>query len=87
MATDGGKAYAFKVTGSVILCIQQDGILHKPVWLRTGFDTLTRLFYWVGLKRNVQKTVGMVCHPCRVFGVQADKAYTQRMTGVGWDCK
>ena len=51
------------------------------------FDMLTRIFDRVGLKMNVQKTVGMVCHPCQVSGVQEDKAYTQRMTGTGGSYK
>ena len=29
----------------------------------------------------------MVCHPCRAAGVQADEAYTRRMTGVGRNYK
>ena len=52
-------------------------------WLNTAFDTLTGLFDWVGMKTNFKKTVGVVCHPCRAFGVQADEAYTRRMTGEG----
>ena len=55
----------------------------NPGWLQTAFDTLTGLFDRVGLKTNVQKTVGMVCHPCRAEGVQAEKAYTWRITGAG----
>ena len=34
-----------------------------PGWIQTKFDMLTRLFDQVGLKTNVQKTVGMVFHP------------------------
>ena len=52
-----------------------------PGWLQSAFDTLTGLFDQVGLPKNVCKTVGMVCRPCRVAGVQADEAYTRRMTG------
>ena len=51
-------------------------------WIQTKFDTLTGLFNRVGLKKNVTKTVGMVCHPCQAAGVQADKAYTRWMIGV-----
>ena len=31
-----------------------------PVWLQIAFDTLTGLFGWVGLRKNVKKIVGMV---------------------------
>ena len=37
----------------------------NPGWLQTAFDTLTGIFDRVGLNKNVQKTVGMVCHPAR----------------------
>ena len=40
------------------------------------------LFDRVGLRKNVRKTVGMVCQPCRAAGVR-DKAYTRRMTREG----
>ena len=58
-----------------------------PVWLQTAFDTPVGLFDWVGLKTDVQKTVGVVCHPCRAVGVRADKAYTRWMIGMGQDYK
>ena len=44
---------------------------------------LTELFYRVGLRISVRKTVGMVCRTWQVAGVQVDKAYTRRMTGEG----
>ena len=50
--------------------------------LQTAFDTLTGIFNPVGLKKNVKKTVGMVCHPCRAAGVREDKTYNQKMTGA-----
>ena len=54
-----------------------------PGWIQTAFDTLTGIFDWVGLKKNVRKTIGMFCHPCRADRVRADEAYTRRMTGAG----
>ena len=54
-----------------------------PVWLQTAFDTLTVLFDWVGLKNNVRKTVGLVCHPCQAVRIRSDEAYTRKMTGLG----
>ena len=54
-----------------------------PGWLQLSFDFLTGLFDWVGLRKNVRKTVGMVSRPFRAYGVRAYKAYTHRMTGEG----
>ena len=55
----------------------------NPGWLQTTFDTLTRLFDRVELKKNVRKTVGTVCHPCGAAGVRADQSYNHQMTGEG----
>ena len=46
------------------------------------FDMLKGLFDRVGLKTNVRKKVGMVCHSCQAVGVRSDEAYTRRMTGA-----
>ena len=32
-------------------------------WIETAFDMLTGIFDWVGLKKNVKKIMGMMCHP------------------------
>ena len=53
-----------------------------PGWLQTVFEILTGLFEQVGLKTNVRKKVGMVCHSCQAVGVRSDEAYTRRMTGA-----
>ena len=37
--------------------------------LQAALDILAGLFDRVGLQINVNKTVGMVCHPCSIFGV------------------
>ena len=47
-----------------------------PGCIQTAFDTLTGIFDRVGLKMNVQKPVGVVCHPCRAARVWAYEAYT-----------
>ena len=39
--------------------------------LQGDFDTLTGLFDRVGLRKNVVKIVGMICHPCRAVGTQS----------------
>ena len=54
-----------------------------PGWLQSEFDLLAGMFDWVGLQTNVCKTVGIVCRPCRVAGVRADKSYNRRMTVEG----
>ena len=37
----------------------------------------------MGLRTNVQKTVGVVCQLCRAVEVQAGEAYKRRITGEG----
>ena len=37
----------------------------------------------LGLKTNVLKTLGIVCHPHQAVKVQVDKEYNWQMTGVG----
>ena len=39
-----------------------------PVWLQVAFNALVGLFERVDLRRNVGKTVGMVCHPYQAAG-------------------
>ena len=40
----------------------KDGLVasNDPEWLQGVFDTLTGLFYRVGIQTNVRKTVGML---------------------------
>ena len=54
-----------------------------PGCLYTTFDTMTGIFGRVGLRINVRKTVGVVCHQCRAAGVWVEEAYIRRMTGKG----
>ena len=49
----------------------------NPKWLQTAFDMLTRLFDREGLKTNVWKTMGVVCHPFWEARVRSDEAYTR----------
>ena len=35
-----------------------------PAWLQGAFSALVAIFDRVGLRKNVNKTVSMVCHPC-----------------------
>ena len=55
----------------------------EPGWLQGAFNTLLGLFDRVGLRTNVGKTVGMVCHPCQVAGNLTTEAYGRSITGVG----
>ena len=55
-----------------------DGMMAStdPGWLQTAFDTMTGIFNRMGLRKNVKKTVGMLCHPFQVAGVLEEKSYT-----------
>ena len=55
----------------------------EPQWLQGAFSTLVRLFYRVGLRTNVGKTISMVCCPCQAAGNQSKAAHGIRMTGEG----
>ena len=63
----------------------KDGMVASTaqVWLQTAFDMPTGLFDQVEMKKNAQKTVGVICHPCRATGVWSDEAYTRCMAGAG----
>ena len=52
-----------------------------PRWIQWDFDTLVSLFEQVGLRKNVGKTVRMVCHPCQAAGTQSSAAYGRKMMG------
>ena len=83
---EGGNT-RLKVQTSLLYA--DDGMVASTdlVWLHIIFDMLTGLFYWAGLKMNVRKTVGMVCHPYRTVRVRSEKSYTLKMTGVGQEYK
>ena len=44
---------------------------------------LTGFFEWVGLQKNVRKTVGVVCQTCQAVGVRTNEAYTWNKAGWG----
>ena len=54
-----------------------------PHWLQWAFDALVSLFEGVGLRKNVGKTVSMVCRPCQATGTKLEAAYVRKMTGEG----
>ena len=55
-----------------------------PAWFQGTFSALVAIFYRVGLRTNVNKTVSMACHPCRAgSGTRTTAGYSRRMTGVG----
>ena len=56
--------------------------LLDPAWLQGTFNALVGLFDRVGLRKNVGKTVSMVCHPCQATaGNITQAAYGRRLTG------
>ena len=57
--------------------------LYDPHWLQGAFNTLVGILDRVGLRENVRKTVGMVCHPCQAAGNLSEAAYGRRVTGKG----
>ena len=68
------------------LLYADDGMVASsdPVWLQGAFNALVGLFDRVGLQTNVEKTVGMVCHPCQATGGNITQtAYRRRLTGEG----
>ena len=74
-----------KITVKVTL-FYADGVMVAsidPGWLQLVFDTLTDIFDLMMLQTNVQRTVGIVCRPCRAARVREDYSYTRRMTGEG----
>ena len=57
--------------------------LLEPQWLQGTFSTLVVMFDRVGLRTNLGKTVGMVCHLCQAAGNQLEAAHRRRITGEG----
>ena len=49
-----------------------------PRWIQGAFNTLVGLFDRVGLRTNVRKKFGMVCHPCQAEGNLLEAAYGRR---------
>ena len=55
-----------------------------PKWIQGVFSALVAIFYRVGLQKNVDKTVSMVCQPCRAgSGNRTAEGYRRRITGDG----
>ena len=52
-------------------------------WMQGAFSTLVGLFDWVGLRKNVVKTVEMVCCMCQAVGTQSEAAYKRKIMGMG----
>ena len=58
-------------------------MLSDPHWLQWAFNALVSLFKRMGIRKNVGKTVSMVCRPCQTAGNQSEAAYGRKMTGEG----
>ena len=55
-----------------------------PEWLQGAVSALVDIFDRVGLQTNVDKTVSMACHPCRVGSDnRTTEGYRRRLTGDG----
>ena len=83
---DGGRRQAEEGIKAQEAILYADNMMVASTnlgWIQTVFDTLTGLFYQVGLKTNLRKTVVMVYHPCQADGVRSDKAYNQQMIEGG----
>ena len=52
-------------------------------WLQGAFNNLVSLSERVGLRKNVGKIFGMVCHPCQAARNLSEEAYRRRVTGEG----
>ena len=68
------------------LVYADDGIVASsdPAWPQGAFNALIGLFDRVVLRKNVRKTVRMVCHPCQATaGNITQAAYERRLTGEG----
>ena len=54
-----------------------------PGWLQGAFSTLSELFYWLCLRKNSGKTVGMVFCLCQAAGNQLVATHERRLKGAG----
>ena len=73
-------AYFYAYKGLVVLNI--------PERLQRLFNIITDLFGRIGLRNNLQKTVGIKCHPCHTSGSISVVLYKIQVTGIGpnyWD--
>ena len=61
-----------------------DGLITspRPAHIQEALGVLTGLFDRVGLNKNVNKTIEMVCQPCHFVVRHSEVAYMRRMTGV-----
>ena len=57
--------------------------LWDPGGIQGVFNALIGLFDRVGLRTNVGKTVGMVCHPCEAAGNLTMETYGSSITVMG----
>ena len=57
--------------------------ISDPRWLQGNFNNLVGLFDRVGLRKNIGKTVVMVCHPCQTAGNILEAMYGRKVTGEG----
>ena len=56
---------------------------NQPESLQRAFEVLVDLFNLVGIWKNTEKIVGMVCQPCHLPGGMSEEAYKIRTAGKG----
>ena len=82
----GPEGFGHTVMEKATLFYVFDSLLRptNTVWLQCLFDTMISLFKWVGLQKNIEKTVTMVCQPGTIAGRQSTTSYGRRMNGKGY---
>ena len=78
MPTEAGTGgLGLTIIDLVVYLYAYDGLLTSTHLerLQRVFDVLASLFGRVGLRTNMAKTVGMVCHTCHAPGGMSEEAY------------
>ena len=82
----GGKdSWGREVEHHAAFFCADDGLIAStdPVWLQVVSDTLTGLFYKVGLRKKVGKAFGVIYRSFCAAGTQLDASYEWRVVGEG----
>ena len=81
----GIKGFWREVQTLETLLYADGGLLAYP-WssrIQESMDVLMELFDWIGLRKNVNNMVGIICQLCRTASRQSKVAYNRRMAGEG----
>ena len=55
----------------------------RPARLQGSLDVMAGMFDYVRLQINFDKMMGMICQPCRTYGILSEVSYMRRLTRVG----